>query len=73
MRNPLLEFSWEDVRLLSVEGTEIVLTMNDETRRVKFSSAKELNDAFGEWCNAGKGQAFKDRSLAQLNATVPKL
>lgn len=56
MGNRLLEISWDDVRLLSVEGNEIIVTLKDETRRITFTSAKELNDAFGEWCNAGNGK-----------------
>lgn len=56
MVNRLLEIPWDDVRLLSVEGNEIVVTLKDETRRITFTTAKELNDAFGEWCNVGSGK-----------------
>ena len=58
MDNVLREIPWEDVRLLSVEGNEIVVTLSTETRRIQFSSAKEMNDAFGEWCNLGKEQGL---------------
>jgi hypothetical protein len=65
MRNRLLEISWEDVRLLSVEGNEIVITLSDGIRRLRFDSAKELNDAFGEWCHQGKEQRFSKAVLAR--------
>ena len=69
--NPLLEISWEDVRLLSVEGSEIAVTLKDETKRIKFETAKHLNDAFGEWCSAGQGQSFRDSALANPRSTFP--
>ena len=65
MGNRLLEIAWEDVRLLSVEGNEIIVTLSDGTRRITFDSAKELNDAFGEWCNAGNGKQ-RESLLAKL-------
>lgn len=73
MINPLLEISWEDVRLLSVEGSEISITLKNETKRIKFETAKHLNDAFGEWCSTGKGQTFRDSALANARSTFPNL
>lgn len=68
VKNPLLAIRWADVRLLSFEGLEVMITVVGDSanpKRFSFQTKAEMEAALEEWfISQSKPDTFRDSVYA---------